>query len=186
MAERGQEAATSRHSNHRPDRASGWIISDMPVIGQARDTIPVAGHRPLPVQRHGDCAAKTGRALSEFRLDGAPSNLSFLRPARRNGRPTDLTWHSSSAKRQPWSRPQPPCRARILVRTAMKERRPPLRVPRSTKRTPSQSSITAARRAARTRLALLQRRRLHAPGTVRLVVSIAVAPGDEVWEGRVV
>ncbi len=138
-----------------------------------------------------DCAAKTGRSLSEFRLDGVPSNLSFLQAVL--ARPEWETYGFDVAfiERE----------AATLVEAALAMPRP------NFGQDSDEASVTARLAGAQVDeadpLAVLDHGRaqsseeaagdfvsgdgyvLQAP-MQGSIVSVAVAPGEEVWEGRVV
>ena len=138
-----------------------------------------------------DCAAKTGRALSEFRLDGAPSNLSFLQAVL--ARPEWETYGFDVAfiERE----------AATLVEAAAAMPRP--HFGQDSDEGAAAARLAGAKVDEADPLAVLDHGRaqssedasgdfssedgyvLQAP-MQGSIVSIAVAPGDEVWEGRVV
>ena len=138
-----------------------------------------------------DCAAKTGRALSEFRLDGAPSNLSFLQAVL--ARPEWETYGFDVAfiERE----------AATLVEAAAAMPRPHFGQDSDEGAAPAR--LAGAKVDEADPLAVLDHGRaqssedasgdfssedgyvLQAP-MQGSIVSIAVVPGDEVWEGRVI
>ena len=144
-----------------------------------------------PSDNMSDCAAKAGRALSEFRLDGVPSNLAFLQAALARPEWENYGFDVAFIERE----------SATLVEAAVDMPRPHFG--------PEDDGGAVAARLAGAKvdeadpLAVLDHGRAQTSadsandlsdedGHVLLapmqgsIVSIAVEPGDEVWGGRVV